>query len=77
VTDEVSNLQIGETMTRKDYNELAQAIKSALEIPSDSKDREMFKWAFKCLLDNGGFEDYMREDNSRFDSERFREACGF
>jgi hypothetical protein len=78
VADEVvRNLQTGERMTRKDYNELAQAIKSALEIPSDSKDREMFKWAFKCFLDNGGFEDYMREDNPRFDSERFREACGF
>ena len=64
-------------MTRKDYDELARAVKFALEIPSNDKDKEMFKWAFKCLLDNGGFEDYMREDNSRFDSERFREACGF
>jgi len=66
----------GEIMTRKDYKELAEAIKSVLEIPSDDKDRNIVKWAFKLMLHNGGFEDYMREDNPRFDSERFREACG-
>ena len=63
-------------MTRKDYKELAQAIKSVLEIPSENKDKNAVKWAFKLMLDNGGFEDYMREDNPRFDGERFREACG-
>ncbi len=66
-------------MTRKDYEELAQAIKYALEISSElsnGSNRNAVQWAFKLMLDNGGFEDYMREDNPRFDGERFREACG-
>jgi len=63
-------------MTRKDYKEIASAIKYALEIPTNDNDRNAMKWAFRLMLDNGGLDDYMREDNPRYDGERFREACG-
>lgn len=82
MTDEVSNLQIGETMTRKDYEMIAKVISQTKEfyekdIPYNYmvSQVQLSGSISSRLVDH--LSNLLKEDNSRFDSERFREACGF
>ena len=65
-------------MTRKDYEAIARAIATVMEATNDfgNYDRTV---GGKCALARltGHLEVIFGNDNPRFDSDKFSEACGF
>lgn len=61
----------GERMTRKDYKVIAKAMRDVL-LSNEWKGEMLHTWACAVLT----LETALKADNPRFDSERFREACG-
>jgi hypothetical protein len=61
-------------MTRKDYEALAEDIRNAHEFWGNEDDRALARRVMANFVEN--FEDYLAEDNPRFDCAKFREACG-
>ena len=62
-------------MTRKDYEALAEDIRNAHEFWASDEDRALARRVMANFVEN--FQEYLAEDNPRFDSAKFREACGF
>jgi len=61
-------------MTRKDYEALAEHIRNACQHWQTEEDRALAQLVMRGFVEN--FQEYLEEDNPRFDSARFREACG-
>lgn len=61
-------------MTRKDYEVLAEEIRNAHEGWASDEDRAIARRTMLSFVEN--LEDYLEQDNPRFDSDKFREACG-
>jgi hypothetical protein len=61
-------------MTRKDYTAMAEDMRHAWERWTDESEQETAKKVLRAFVDN--FEEYLAEDNARFDRSKFREACG-
>ena len=61
-------------MTRKDYEAMAEDMRHSWERWSEESEQEIAKKVLRAFVDN--FEEYLAEDNSRFDRSKFREACG-
>jgi len=61
-------------MTRKDYEAMAEDVRHAWVRWTDESEQEIAKKVLRAFVDN--FEEYLTEDNSRFDRSKFREACG-
>lgn len=61
-------------MTRKDYEALAEDIRNAHEHWASDDDRALARRVLSNFVEN--FQEYLAEDNVRFDSAKFREACG-
>ena len=61
-------------MTRKDYKAMSEDMRHAWERWTESHEQEIAKNVLRAFVDN--FEEYLAEDNERFDRSRFREACG-
>ena len=58
-------------MTRKDYKLIAKAMRDVL-LSNDWKDGGLVWWARAVIT----LETALKEDNPRFDGDKFREACG-
>jgi hypothetical protein len=61
-------------MTRKDYEALAEDVRNAHEHWNDEQDRTLARRVMLGFVEN--FQEYLAEENPRFDSAKFREACG-
>ena len=61
-------------MTRKDYEVLAEEIRNAHEGWGNDEDRAIARRTMFSFVEN--LEEYLADENPRFDSVKFREACG-
>lgn len=61
-------------MTRKDYKAMSEDIRQAWQKWSDTSEQDIAQRVLRAFVDE--FEMYLEEDNPRFDSVKFREACG-
>jgi uncharacterized protein YpuA (DUF1002 family) len=61
-------------MTRKDYEAIASDIKHAHERWIDANEQELAKKVLRAFLDN--FNEYLKDDNDRFNEDKFMKACG-
>jgi hypothetical protein len=53
---------------------MAEDVRHSWERWLDSHEQEIAKNVLRAFVDN--FEEYLAEDNERFDRSKFREACG-
>lgn len=64
-------------MSKKHYEAIAEAIKREVEVPGITGERERAIVGLAQLNLARAIALVMREDNPRFDTNRFMKACGF